>query len=63
MLEISQSENRRIQMFEKPEQENRWSMAISHKRHRITSFTEKTDSYIDDQNVKTEVLGFLTHVG
>jgi hypothetical protein len=35
-------------MFEKPEQENRQSMAISHKRHRIDNCIERTSGYIKE---------------
>ncbi len=36
-------------MFEKSEQKNRRSTAISQKRHRIGSFTERTDDYIEER--------------
>ncbi len=49
MLEKSQSEDRRIWIFEKPEQENRRSTTISQKRHRIDSFTERTSGYIEER--------------
>ncbi len=41
--------DRRIRMFEKSEQKNRRSTAISQKRHRIGSFTERTDDYIEER--------------
>jgi hypothetical protein len=49
VLEKSQSEDRRIRMFEKPEQENRRSTAISQKHHRIDSFIERTGGYIEER--------------
>ncbi len=49
MLEKSQSEDRRIRMFEKLKQENRRSTAISQKRHRIGSFIKRTDGYIEER--------------